>query len=510
MSRRTTLLTLPADQPRLSQLIFFGLGCAATAGFAPFGWYLLLPLLLLPLLYVCVSLAPRDAAKHSFWFGIGLFLSGTYWIYISVVIFGNAPVWIALFLMFGLVLIMAAYFWLIGWLISRLVRGEFWRLLVVAPAVWVLFEWLRGWLFTGFPWLALGYSQIDSVLAGWAPIAGVYGISALLVLSAAAILVALVERGRSLPFAGAVSVALLPWLSGAILGTIDWTEPAGPAIRSTLIQGGVSQDRKWLPEQREPTMRYYRDATRDAVDSDLVIWPEVAVPSVTDRVPAYIDSLSKLSERSEQTILFGILEREIGADGDNNIYNSVVLVDGQRRQVYRKRHLVPFGEYFPVPPAVREWMRMMNLPFSDISAGDDEQPLLTTHTGTRLAVAICYEDAYGAEQLYALPDAGLLINVSNDAWFGDSIAPHQHLEIARMRSLEVGRPAIRATNTGISAFIDARGELLETGPQFEAVVMTRDLEPRRGSTPFVSGGNRPIVGLCLMLVAGFWLRSRAS
>jgi apolipoprotein N-acyltransferase len=154
-------------------------------------------------------------------------------------------------------------------------------------------------------------------------------------------------------------------------------------------------------------------------------------------------------------------------------------------------------------------MRMMNLPFSDISPGEAEQPLLSTAGGTRLSVAICYEDAYGAEQLYALPEAGLLVNVSNDAWFGDSIAPHQHLQIARMRSLETGRSAIRATNTGISAFIGHRGELLETGPQFAPVVMTRVVEPRSGSTPYVDAGNLPVIGLSLLLSAGFWLRSRA-
>ena len=209
------------------------------------------------------------------------------------------------------------------------------------------------------------------------------------------------------------------------------------------------------------------------------------------------------------TIVFDILESEYDR-GESNIYNSVILVDGERRQVYRKRHLVPFGEYFPVPAKVREWMRMMSLPYSDLSAGAAEQPLLRTADGTELAVAICYEDAYGAEQLYALPNAGLLINVSNDAWFGDSIAPHQHLQIARMRSLEVERATIRATNTGISAFIAHDGELLETGKQFEPVIMQRDVEPRRGSTPYAASGNRPIVILCLLIVAGFWLRTRAS
>ena len=507
MPKKTTLLPLPADRPLQSRLVFFALGCLTTFAFAPFGVYLLLPLILLPFLYVCLTISPRDAAAHAFWYGVGLFLTGTYWIYISVVVYGNAPSWIALLLMLGLVLIMSGYLWATGWLISRLSNGEPWHLVVVAPTVWVVVEWLRGWLLTGFPWMSLGYSQIDSVLAGWAPVLGVYGVSAMLVLSAAAILAAILTP----PPQRFVAIALVaaPWVVGNILESAEWTDSAGPAIPSTLIQAGVSQDRKWLPEQLGPTLQFYRDETQRASDSSLVVWPEVAIPSVTDRVEGYIETLETVSRHNAQTIVFGVLESEYDR-GDSNIYNSVILVDGERRQVYRKRHLVPFGEYFPVPAKVREWMRMMSLPYSDLSAGAAVQPLLKTADGTELAVAICYEDAYGAEQLYALPDAGLLINVSNDAWFGDSIAPHQHLQIARMRSLEVGRATIRATNTGISAFIGHDGEVFETGAQFEPVIMQRDIEPRRGTTPYVAGGNRPIVIICLLVVAGFWLRTRAS
>jgi len=186
------------------------------------------------------------------------------------------------------------------------------------------------------------------------------------------------------------------------------------------------------------------------------------------------------------------------------------LLDGESRQVYRKRHLVPFGEYFPVPAQVREWMRMLKLPHSDLSSGSDVQPLLVAANGTELAVAICYEDAFGAEQLYALPEASLLINVSNDAWFGDSIAPHQHLQMARMRALEVGRYVIRATNTGISAFIGPHGKVIKSAAQFKRVTLTARVEPREGLTPYASTGNWPVIGLCLFIVAAFWLRTRAS
>ena len=507
MELRGSVFQWPADRPWASRGILFLLGCLLTTAFAPFGYSLLVPVLLLPLLYVYLSVSPRDAGSLSFFFGFGLFLSGTYWIYISVVIFGEAPAWIALVLMLGLVLIMSAYFFAAGWLISRLARGEPCLLLLVAPAIWVLIEWLRGWVLTGFPWLAIGYSQIDLPTAGWAPVLGVYGVSFMTVLSTTAVLVAIMTSGRQRGIALAVFV--IPLLSGGVLKAIEWTEPSAPPVRSTIVQAGISQAEKWLPERLRPTLDFYRAATLQATDSELVVWPEVAVPSLDDRVEPYIQALQADTRGTGRSILFGILERD-ESRGEANIYNSVMLVAGDRRQSYRKRHLVPFGEYFPVPARVREWMRMMSLPHNDLAAGDDVQPLLEAANGEKLAVAICYEDAYGAEQLYALPDASILINVSNDAWFGDSIAPHQHLEIARMRSLEVGRAAIRATNTGISAFISHVGKVLDSGAQFEAVTMTKDVVPRQGSTPYSRTGNLPILGICLLILAGFWVRGRAG
>jgi apolipoprotein N-acyltransferase len=504
---RGSVFEWPAARPWASRGILFLLGCLLTTAFAPFGFSLLVPVALLPLLYVILSVSPRDAGLHGFFFGFGLFLSGTYWIYISVVVFGEAPVWIALVLMLGLVLIMSAYFYAASWLISHLARGEPWLLLLIAPASWVLVEWLRGWVLTGFPWLAIGYSQIDSLTAGWAPVLGVYGVSFMTLLSTTAILVAIMTDGRQRGIA--LAVVVLPLLSGGILKAVEWTEPSGPPVRSTIVQAGISQAEKWLPERLRPTLEFYRAASLRASDSELVVWPEVAVPSVDDRVEPYIEVLQADTRDTGRSVLFGILERE-ESRGESNIYNSVMLVAGDRRQTYRKRHLVPFGEYFPVPPRVREWMRMMSLPHSDLAAGERVQPLLEAANGEKLAVAICYEDAYGAEQLYALPAASILVNVSNDAWFGDSIAPHQHLEIARMRSLEVGRAAIRATNTGISAFISHAGKILDSGAQFGPVTMTMDVLPRQGSTPYARAGNLPILASCLLILAGLWVRGRAG
>jgi apolipoprotein N-acyltransferase len=453
---------------------------------------------MLPASFAWTYAPPRMAARLTFWYGTGLFLSGTYWLYISIHVFGEAPLWVALLIMVCLVLIMAAYCAAAGWLIARLAKGDPGRLALVAPAVWVIIEWLRGWFLTGFPWLAVGYSQIDSTMSGWVPLIGVYGTSALTVLSSAALVGVIVDTGRKRwAFAG---VVVLPWILGAALQPVHWTQPSDRALRTTIVQGGISQDRKWLPEQFQPTLALYRDATLDYADSDLVVWPEVAIPATIDYVEQYIHTLQSELRLDPRTLLFGILERD---SDTTKVYNSVVVLDGNERQIYRKRHLVPFGEYFPVPDFVRHWMRLMSLPTSDMSSGDDVQPLLEAESGERLAVAICYEDAYGAEQLYALPEAALLVNVSNDAWFGNSIAPHQHLQIARMRALEAGRYVVRATNNGVSAFIGPKGELLETAAQFVYATLTMNVVPHEGATPYVRTGNWPVISVLILIVAWF-------
>jgi apolipoprotein N-acyltransferase len=267
----------------------------------------------------------------------------------------------------------------------------------------------------------------------------------------------------------------------------------------------VTQDQKWLPENFQPTLDLYRSSLLENSTSSLIVWPEVAIPAALDNIDGYVESLQAELRRNGQTLMFGVLERS-----NRQVFNSVVMLDGESRQFYRKRHLVPFGEMFPVPDFVREWMRLMSLPNSDMSAGASEQPLLEMRGGQKLAVAICYEDAYGAEQLYALPDAAILINVSNDAWFGDSIAPHQHLEIARMRALEAGRYVIRATNTGISGIIGPRGKVQFTMPQFAEVSSTMDVAPYAGLTPYARFGNWPAISLAFVIIVAFGWRLRQT
>ena len=487
-------------RPAILRLAFFAAGAVLTIAFAPLGFYGVVPLAILPLLTACLHAETREAMRYAFWFGVGLFLFGTYWLYTSIHVFGQAPLWIAVLLMVGLVVIMGWYFAAIGWLVGVLAGGNPWRLVAVAPAGWVAVEWFRGWFLTGFPWMSLGYSQIDSPLAGWLPLFGVYGASFLVVLSASAFLVVLNRSGRERRIAAAIVV--LPWLVGAGLQWVQWTESAGEPRTATIVQGGVPQDEKWLPDQFPLTLDLYRNSILEHPDSQLIVWPEVAIPAAIDQVEGYLEMLQPGLNSRGQTLLLGVLERDTA-----DVYNSVLMLDGDSRQVYRKRHLVPFGEFFPVPDWVRERMRLMSLPYTDMTPGQPQQPLLDTRGGDRLAVAICYEDAYGAEQLYALPEATILINVSNDAWFGNSIAPHQHLEIARVRAAEAGRYVVRATNNGISAFIAPQGDLLQTAPQFEYATLTMEVRPMRGATPYSIVGNWPVVSLAMAIVA--WFSGRA-
>jgi apolipoprotein N-acyltransferase len=282
----------------------------------------------------------------------------------------------------------------------------------------------------------------------------------------------------------------------------DWTEPVGDPVVTTIIQGGVAQEDKWLDEQRGPTVALYQGALGAARESTLVVWPEVAIPALIGLGDDYLRVLQDDMRIRGKSLVMGLLEYD---RAEQLVYNSVLLLDGERQQVYRKRHLVPFGEYFPVPDFVREWMRLMDLPNRDLTAGSAEQPVLVAADGTKMGVAICYEDAYGAEQLYALPEATVMINVSNDGWFGKSIAAFQHLQIARMRALEVGRWVVRATNNGMSAFIGPRGELVALAPRFEFATLVAAVQPRSGLTPYARMGNVAIV-LPLFLIAGWYAR----
>ncbi len=477
-------------------------GALLPLSFEPFGLFWLAPFLVAGLFLLWDRQSPRAAAGRGFAFGLAAFIAGTYWLYISIYEFGGAPIWLAVILTAAVAVAMGLFFAGAGWCAARFAASSLpLNVFLIWPAAWLLFEWLRGWVLTGFPWLSLGYGQIDGPLAVWAPLAGVYGVSLVTAVTAGCVVALFHTAGAYRQRAFAVLGALA--LATGLLYLPAWTQTEGEAQQVALVQGSISQDRKWLPRQRLPTLELYRELTVSAADARLVVWPEVAVPAMQHMVQPYLEDLAALVRSRDQQLLLGILS----FDFDREQYYNSLLAIGPDAGVYHKRHLVPFGEFFPVPSFVRRWMRMMSLPYQDAARGARDQAPLRSH-GTELSPSICYEDAFGAEQRDFLPRAGMLVNVSNDAWFGDSIAPHQHLQIARMRALETGRPMLRATNTGITALINYRGEIVAAAPQFETTVVTGLVQPRAGATPFVRFGNAPVIALSLAVLGVAWLVSR--
>jgi apolipoprotein N-acyltransferase len=464
------------------------------------------PARLVPLAFLCPALlfllwqgaTPRRAAWLGFLFTGGTFLAGTYWLYHSIHLVGGAPLWIAAFLMLGLVAAMGGYTAAFGWVVARWGPASgLVRWLVLLPSGWVIVEWFRGWFLSGFPWLALGYTQLDTPLAGWAPVAGVYATSLAVAVGAGALVALLLGSGRERVIAAAVALAVL--IAAAALSRQEWTEPRGTHVPVALVQGAVPQSMKWVEGQRERTLALYANLTAPHLGAAIIVWPEAALPALERDVRDYLDTLHRVARARGSDVVMGLLR----LDPTTGAYYNAMAAFGATEQWYYKRRLVPFGEFFPVPAAVREWLKLMNLPYSDFEPGPrDQQPLEAG--GERLAPTICYEDAYGSEQLALARDSTLLVNVTNDAWFGDSTAPHQHLDISRMRSLETGRPMLRATNDGITALIAYDGTLLATLPQFQPGVLTGVVEPRQGLTPYARTGNGPLLAvLVLGLAAGF-------
>ncbi len=473
-------------------LVAFLAGGLAVAGFAPLHLFPL-PLLSLALLFALwLEQSPRRAARDGCLYGLGLMGIGVFWLRISIDQFGNVGTVLAIAATLLFALVVSLYFALAGWLATRWNRGQALRLLLVFPAVWVLVEWLRGWFLTGFPWLSLGYSQLDTPLAGYAPLFGVYGVSWAAALSAGSLVLILRERQRRLPWLG---LLVLIWAIGALLQQVEWTRALGKPMQVSLIQPNIPQARKWAKEMRLPTLELYARLTREQVDSDLVVWPETAVPDFLHRVDSdWLRPLAQERAGLGQELFTGIpvMDLETG-----RYYNGALVPGADPDQAYYKRHLVPFGEYLPFKFWLSPLLDFMDIPMSDFAPGAAQRPLVTV-AGLPAGISICYEDAFGAEVVQALPQAAYLINLSNDAWFGDSLAPHQHLQMARMRALETGRPMLRSTNTGISALIGPDGRIASASPLLEAAVLSGQIQPMQGSTPFVRWGNAGV--LCLLLL----------
>ncbi|NJD23928.1 MAG: apolipoprotein N-acyltransferase [Betaproteobacteria bacterium] len=454
-------------------------GAAGVLCFAPFGLFWLAPLVwgcLFALLLHARS--PRGGLLTGLAFGLGFFLCGVSWVYVSLSVFGNMPAWLAAPAAALFCAVMALFPMAAGWSFKRLQPGAIWRQALLFAALFATLDWLRGWILTGFPWLAAGYSQTPpSPLAGYAPLLGVHGLSFLAILCGALLLC---RR------AGIVAAALVV-LAGAGLRGVEWTAPEGPSIDVALIQGNIPQEMKFRPDSFARTLMLYRDLIAEH-PAQLTLLPETALPAFIDQLPAaYVEELRTLAARRGGDLILGTVTR----DGER-YFNSAASLGSAPAQTYSKSHLVPFGEF--IPPGFAWFMAYANIPMSSFSRGADEQPPLAV-AGTKVAVNICYEDAFGEEIIRALPAAGILANLSNTAWFGRSLAQPQHLQIARLRALEAGRPMLRATNTGMTAIVAADGSVAAALPAFTTGVLRGEVRAHAGTTPYVRWGNGAFLAL---------------
>ena len=489
-------LDLPSLKTILPVMVF---GALAVSGFAPFYLYPVTVASLTGLLYYWNQ---AGNAQHAAWlgfsFGLGLFGAGVFWIYISLHDFGGMPWWMAGFSTFALCAFLSLFPAVVGWLGKQNWGRKPVLSILAVPVLWALSEWVRSWIFTGFPWLAVGYSQVPySPLAGFAPVIGVYGVSLLTVFAASLLLYWM--NCKSCRFKiGLVIMAL--WISGSLLKLIDWTTPYEQPISVALVQGNIAQDMKWDPQEAQRTLDYYFAQIKKS-QADLTVLPETALPMLISQVPdEYLQEIANHAAQHNGDILVGAVERE-----DGQYYNSMLSFGSSPTQVYRKSHLVPFGEFIPLKNVFgwiyRDWL---HIPLTDLSRGRiDQQPLHVA--GQRVAVNICYEDVFGEEIIRQLPSATLLVNASNDAWYGESYAAHQHMQISQTRALETGRMMLRATNTGATAIIDQKGYVVEQAPHFTNVTLTGKAQGFHGSTPYIKFGNWLFLIFSAAVLALLWV-----
>lgn len=470
-------------------------GVMLTLAFAPYD-FAYLALIALAFFYrFCNELSAVRAAVTGYLFGLGLFGSGIWWVYVSMHDFGGANPLSAGFLTVLLIGLWAGFPALTAALSVKVFSKIGAGIRVIAFAwIWVAMEYVRGnWIFNGFPWLQVAYSQIETPLAGFAPIGGVYGSGFLLALSAA--ILAEIWCKRSLSRLGSV-VLILIWGGGFGLKGGVWTHAIGEPITVTLVQGNIDQKQKWQPNQRLRTLTLYRHFTEQHWDSDVVIWPETSVPAFMMEVKDwFLDPLARQAREHGVDLVISLPVNGAGKD----YYNSVITL-GEHEALYHKIHLLPFGEYLPLQPLSGWVLDQLQIPLGNFTAGSDEQPLLQAG-GYSFVTTICYEDAFGELVRRQAAQAAYLVNVTNDGWFGDTAEPHQHMQMAQMRALETGRYLVRATNTGLSGFVQPDGRLGKQAPLFTSMTLTDSIVPMAGSTPYVRLGDQGVFMVLIGLVA---------
>lgn len=479
------------------------LGAFAVLAFAPFYIFPAAILSLVGIIYLWLKTdSAKSAFKLGFQFGLGLYVVGIYWIYISLHDFGGMPWWFAGFATFCLCAFMALFVGLVGYFSKR-----FGFLIISAPVLWGLSDWVRSWIFTGFPWLTLGYSQVPhSPFAGYMPIVGVYGLSVITAFVAAIIACWLATANLSKLYKrNAIITLVLIIVAGNLLKAVEWSTPIGKPINATLIQGNIAQDTKWSPDTAQKTINTYINLVTQS-NAQLIVLPETALPVISSQIDTSItDALTNHAIQNKGDIIVGMVEQKLDLTQKTNQYfNSAFSFGTAPTQSYAKNHLVPFGEFIPLKQVFgwiyRDWL---NMPLSDLSRGGAYQTPMQLGN-QKVAVNVCYEDVFGEEIIHQLPAATLLVNISNDAWYGKSYAADQHMQFSQARALETGRMMLRATNTGATAAIDTHGYVIAHAPHDVKTMLNVQAQGYSGTTPYVRWGNWPFIvlsfGLLLVLV----------
>lgn len=473
------------------------LGALMPLAFAPFHYWFISIISLAGLILIWDKCHTKKQVFFVGWlYGLGYFGVGISWVYISLHEFGNALPVVAALITILLIFWQALYIGLLALVYRRLRLNSSSHLAyLLLPLLWFSMEWLKGIVLTGLPWLSVGYSFIDSPFANFAPWVGVYGLSVVVVfLSIVLVLLAnktLVKNKNLIGIYTAIIIVLF------VLTQIEQTKPLSESLQITQIQGNIPQKIKWDRSKRQFILDTYWQETKKHWESDLIVWPETAVPGKSELIEeSVLLPMSMVAAEQETNVLFGVLVSNLAK---REYYNSMLMV-GENQGLYNKRHLVPFGEYMPLRWLLDFMNQFIQIPMSDMKVGEAEQPLMTVN-GINLGVSICYEDVFSRDINQDLPEANILINTSNDAWFGDSLAPHQHLQIAQMRALETGRPMVRSTNTGITAFIDHKGKITQQTDQFKVESITSNVTGRTGQTFFVF--IQPYQWILVLLIMAF-------
>lgn len=475
------------------------LGISLTFAFAPYEIFPLAIIAPAGLLALWLQASPKRAFWLGFLFGLGFFGAGVYWVFISVHVFGGVPSFLATIITSGLIAYLASFPAIHGYLLNRFFPTNNEAKLVCAfPAFWVLIEWVRSWLFTGFPWLILGYSQTNSPLKGYAPILSVYGVSLSILMISALSVIGVIKfkqkNYRSLYFSLlAIGIILI---SGSFLNLIPWTKPIGNPIQISLVQGAIPQEIKWSPENLQLSFDRYQQLTEPLWGKNkLIIWPETAIPMPLQDITGFVNDLNEKAKDSNTQLIMGI---PIQAEHSNGFYNAVVTV-GDEKKLYLKRHLVPFGEYVPMTKILDRILNSMDIPTSNLLPGDMLQPPLQLGN-IKILTSICYEIAF-PELIHTTDKTiNLLLTVTNDAWFGKSAAQSQHLQMAEMRALELKRPVLMVSNDGITAIIGPDGKIESAAPPYQPFVLTGTVQPTIGLTPWMRNGMDPVLFLILVLL----------